>query len=219
MNSTSPNLLDLFDFEDNIEYQSLDLTPEPEQSFEFTEKKYDFFLKPAKSREDSYNWQFPSELLCSPYKYDLKIQGDVTKDIQVALVDSETHSLVEQNGKPGCFVEQIEEFGNREIVVRFLLNFCSFHFKKKSFKLFVYLSGKLIYTSTPFMTYARRRETKKPVLQTTFKFPSQPMGIQKQHNMILSDKSNNNIALKLMNTFSPEKVKYYTPNQFNGLFM
>lgn len=225
MNQTQDNLLELFDFtEANIEYQSLDLSPELEPTFDFGETKYEFFLKPAKSREDSYDWQFPNELLCSPYKYDLKIQGDVTKDVQIVLVDSESHSLIEQNGKPGCFVEQIEEFGNREIVVRFLLNFCSFHFKKKSFKLFVYMSGKLIYTSTPFMTYARRRESNTPkkqsVMSTNFtKFPSQPLGIQKSHMLPDFKKSNNNIALQIINNFSPEKVKYFPTTQFNGLFM
>lgn len=60
-------------------------------------------------------------------------------------------------------VASIEKLGNRELVIRFSLNLCSFHYKKRDFLLKVTSksTGKLLFISTPFHTYARKRRTNK----------------------------------------------------------
>jgi hypothetical protein len=159
----------------NFTLEDLNITP-----IEDTPEPFDVSIKPAKSREECYEWTIPEDgLLCSPYKYDLRVKGNIfTQQVQLVLVDSETTGLIEQNGKEGCTVEQVDEYGNRELVIRFSLNFCSFHFKKRSFKLFLYISGQLIWTSTSFMIYARRRETpsrkpNSPLFTNSLHLPSQ----------------------------------------------
>jgi hypothetical protein len=130
---------------------------------EFTTlQKFSVFLKPAKAREDQYEGgDFPKSLLCNPYKYDLKIQGDLldeNTDITLELVDAETKKTP-NSSKRGITVETVEKNSKRERVIRFTINLCSFHFRRRAFRIAVLCSGgKQLYLSTPFRTYARRRE-------------------------------------------------------------
>jgi hypothetical protein len=59
-------------------------------------------------------------------------------------------------------VEQVEEINANERIIRFTFNLCSFHFKRRSFKLELTqnINGtqKRLYLSDPFQTFARRRE-------------------------------------------------------------
>eukprot|EP01080_Neovahlkampfia_damariscottae_P004396 gene4396-7771_t len=120
--------------------------------------QFQFFIKQAKTREEKFVGDiFPDSLLSSPYKYDLKIKGKISKNIKFKLVDAETFNEIELNQKSGITVETIEELSPREVVVRFIINFCSFHFKKKAFRIIIEMNNETIYTSTPFMTYARRK--------------------------------------------------------------
>jgi len=130
---------------------------------EFTTlQKFSVFLKPAKAREDQYEGgDFPKSLLCNPYKYDLKIQGDLFDDnteLKLELVDAETKKTP-NSSKPGITVEAVEKYSNRERVIRFSINLCSFHFRRRAFRIAILCTGgKQLYLSTPFRTYARRRE-------------------------------------------------------------
>lgn len=126
---------------------------------------YQVFLKPAKSRDDQYEASFPPTLLCTPYKYDLKLVGAFDKEMSVKnvcmeLVDSESLSKPENpEARPGVTLEGIENHGEKEKVFRFALNWCSFHFKKRAFCLKLSYKDATLFTSTPFHTYARRRDT------------------------------------------------------------
>lgn len=116
------------------------------------------FIKPAKSREDQYEGgNFPTSLLCNPYKYDLKVQGEVSEDVTLLLVDAETIKEPE-SVKPAITVENVEKNSSRERIFRFSLNLCSFHYRRRSFRLAIMQQDVQIYLSTPFRTYARRRE-------------------------------------------------------------
>jgi len=127
--------------------------------------KYEVFLKAAKAREDQYRGIFPAYLLCNPYKYDLKIKGSPIDDnINVELLDRETRKGVDKNGKRSTVsVASVEKLGNREIVIRFSLNLCSFHYKKRDFILKVTSKStrEELFVSTPFHTYARKRRSNK----------------------------------------------------------
>jgi hypothetical protein len=171
MNTNIENLNFDFDytpisFEEEATY---DLFEEPTFPITFSEKpaspNFEFFIKPAKTREERFIGDvFPSSLLSNPYKYDMKIKGnELTKNVEMTLVDAETFNEITLDDKSGVTIETVEQYSTREIVVRFTINFCSFHFKKKSFRLIVRMNGIPIYTSTPFMCYARRKsEGKKP---------------------------------------------------------
>lgn len=131
------------------------------------------FLKPAKSREDQYEGgNFPTTMLCTPYKYDLKIVGELQNyepnTISLELVDADSACRPEgspSETRPGVVVEAVESYTPKEKVVRFALNWCSFHFRKRAFRLKVTFKKALLYMSTPFHTYARRRDT--PYSMTT----------------------------------------------------
>jgi hypothetical protein len=116
------------------------------------------FIKPAKSREDQYEGgNFPTSLLCNPYKYDLKVQGELSGDVTLLLVDAETIKVPEST-KPAITVENVEKNSSRERIIRFSLNLCSFHYRRRSFRLALMQGDVQIYLSTPFRTYARRRD-------------------------------------------------------------
>ncbi|KAL9652968.1 hypothetical protein ABK040_015483 [Willaertia magna] len=134
--------------------------------------KLQVFIKQAKGKDDQYDIKFPSSLLCHPYKYDLKVVGEI-KDIAnsklvVSLVDSETYvipnvSLPNKKTVENIAVEQIEEVQPNERLIRFTFKLCSFHFKRRSFRLELtqeWSTGKKVrlYLSDPFQTFARRRE-------------------------------------------------------------
>jgi hypothetical protein len=134
---------------------------------EASKMKFQALLKPAKSRDDQYETSFPPTMLCTPYKYDLKFVGEqLEKDLSLStvtceLVDSETDSkpeLAGSDGRPGVILESVETQG-KDKIFRFALNWCSFHFKKRSFRLKLFYRGELLFASTSFHTYARRRDT------------------------------------------------------------
>ncbi len=132
-------------------------------------------LKPAKARDDQYETQFPKSLLCSPYKYDLKLVGSALgsskshkqtqhpddSHLVLSLVDAETLELPLPN-KSGIAVETVEHLTEGQVNIRFALNLCSFHYRKRPFRLV--LSDKTaktnpnLFVSVPFHTYARRRD-------------------------------------------------------------
>lgn len=123
-------------------------------------------VKPAKSRDDQYEASFPPTLLCTPYKYDLKLLGGALdkemtiKTVSLELVDAETLQKPDTpETRPGVTLEGIENHGDKHKVFRFALNWCSFHFKKRAFCLKLVYKNMVIFSSTPFHTYARRRET------------------------------------------------------------
>lgn len=138
-------------------------------------------LKQAKGRDDQFESHFPPSLLCHPYKYDLKVIGHLENYQQskliLNLVDAETLVIpnVTLPTKPNVTlpnkkttleavsVEQIEEINSNERLIRFTFNLCSFHFKRRPFRLeltqIVNSScSKRLYLSDPFQTFARRRE-------------------------------------------------------------
>lgn len=138
-------------------------------------------LKQAKGRDDQFESHFPPSLLCHPYKYDLKVIGHLENYQQsklvLNLVDAETLVIpnVTLPTKPNVAlpnkkttleavsVEQIEEINSNERLIRFTFNLCSFHFKRRPFRLeltqIVNSScSKRLYLSDPFQTFARRRE-------------------------------------------------------------
>jgi len=161
------------------------------------------YLKPAKGREDQYiAGDFPVSLLCNPYKYDLKLVGEIVKDIKtptssvtsitdllnqqrkmnqeeseflaLTLVDADTLSVpvisVADTAagvvppslkKEFVTVESISKVHNRERIIRFAFNLCSFHVKRRSFRLVVLNknNGEHIFVSSPFKTFARRRDS------------------------------------------------------------
>lgn len=146
----------------------IECTKEPtiEISQEVPEEKVSFHLKAAKCREDQYTAEFPPTMTCTPYKYDLKLFGTLrcsneTTEISVELVDADTFEKPESQNetRPGVMLESVEVISRRERVLRFALNWCSFHFKKRAFRLKVRAGQDTVFISTPFHTYARRRDT------------------------------------------------------------
>ncbi|KAG2388289.1 hypothetical protein C9374_000453 [Naegleria lovaniensis] len=130
-------------------------------------------LKQAKGREDQFEDRFPPSLLCHPYKYDLKIIGSGIENhrqhkLTLNLVDAETlivPNVTLPNNKKiveAVAVEQVEELNPNERMIRFTFNLCSFHFKRRSFRLeltqTVDGTVKRLFLSDPFQTFARRRE-------------------------------------------------------------
>ncbi|KAF0976937.1 hypothetical protein FDP41_004232 [Naegleria fowleri] len=130
-------------------------------------------LKQAKGREDQFEDRFPPSLLCHPYKYDLKIIGSGVENhrqhkLTLNLVDAETlvvPNVTLPNNKKiveAVAVEQVEELNPNERMIRFTFNLCSFHFKRRSFRLELTqtIGGtvKRLFLSDPFQTFARRRE-------------------------------------------------------------
>lgn len=161
LGNTSDSLLDVVDL---IEKTEPSVTQSPTQQ---VEEKISFTLKAAKCREDQYAPEFPPTMTCTPYKYDLKIFGTIKcqnekKELTVDLVDSETLEKPEYNSsetRPGVTLESVEVISQRERVLRFALNWCSFHFKKRAFRLRVKAENETVFISTPFHTYARRRDS------------------------------------------------------------
>ena len=123
-------------------------------------KEYTFLWKPAKSKDDQYKTgPFEENMLSSPYKYDIKIQGDVKEQkFTLKLVDSKT--LVEPKSKKEAIsIELVEKFTS-ECVIRFKINLCSF-FYKTEFKILIQdTNNNIIYTSSNFSTSSRRKEIK-----------------------------------------------------------
>jgi len=187
-------------------------------------------LKPAKGKEDQYTvGSFPVSLLCHPYKYDLKLIGELTNngatttstadnkassskitsitellnqqrsgsannsnnnnnasqqqtkeesdvlslllldadtyDVPVIQLDDDHHLQFSQplvlKKKEFVTVESVTHVSNNERIIRFVFNLCSFHVKKRAFRLVVVnkASGEHLFVSTPFKTFARRRDT------------------------------------------------------------
>jgi hypothetical protein len=143
---------------------------------------FSYFLKAARAREDQYQGgDFPTELLSSPYKYDLKVMGDDLKGvlygrkIGLGLVYNETlcpvssgsnkvggqvPAVTEADSSGTVTVETVDYYGKNEMVIRFAINHCSYHFKRALFRLVVFLEGQgklqqYIFFSSPFMTFAR----------------------------------------------------------------
>lgn len=185
--NTSQNILDEEDFLSNYADDFLfDDTPSDEQQQqnlittlpeENTQQQKSsknnliVLLKQAKGRDDQFESVFPPSLLCHPYKYDLKIIGELENGQQAKLtlnlVDAETLtvpnvSLPNKKIVEGVSVEQIEETGTNERVIRFTFNLCSFHFKRRPFKLeltqVIGTTTKRLFLSNAFQTFARRRE-------------------------------------------------------------
>jgi hypothetical protein len=161
-------------------------------------------LKPAKGRDDHYTiGEFPTSLLCNPYKYDLKLVGEINpgrlnspataaksisdllnqqravKDesefLVVTLVDADTMAApvvctntVNMNNtaiqapmkKGNVSVESVTQVSSQERIIRFTFNLCSFHVKRRAFRLIVTNknTGENIFVSSPFKTFARKRE-------------------------------------------------------------
>jgi len=161
--NTTTTMLNLMNLSNSI--NPLELYQPQVQTTMNNEGKYEVFLKAAKGREDQYQGTIPAYLLCNPYKYDLKIKGTpIDENVNVELLDRETKQDPEKNvskKKKTVSVASIEKLGNREIVIRFSLNLCSFHYKKRDFLLRITSksTGKLLFLSTPFHTYARKRRT------------------------------------------------------------
>lgn len=153
------------------------------------------YLKPAKGREDQYTvGDFPVSLLCNPYKYDLKLVGEINPVgkrapmnsisdllnqqrkanqeegdfLLLTLVDADTMAAPQltsgstpiKDKKDYLSVESITKIHNKERVIRFTFNLCSFHVKRRSFRLVVQNknSGESVFVSSPFKTFARRRD-------------------------------------------------------------
>jgi len=161
------------------------------------------YLKPAKGRDDHYTvGEFPVSLLCNPYKYDLKLVGDIhpgkanspssalksiadllnqqravmdeTEFLSVTLVDADTMTApticattttggnISQTPlkKGNVTVESITIVNSKERVIRFTFNLCSFHVKRRAFRLVVSNknTGENVFVSSPFKTFARKRD-------------------------------------------------------------
>jgi len=160
LGNTSDSLLDVVEFIEEKTEPSVRESPTQQ-----VEEKISFTLKAAKCREDQYAPEFPPTMTCTPYKYDLKIFGTIRsknekKDLTVDLVDSETLEKPDYNSsetRPGVTLESVEVLSQRERVLRFALNWCSFHLR--AFRLRVKSEQETIFISTPFHTYARRRDS------------------------------------------------------------
>jgi hypothetical protein len=171
--------------------------------------KLSAYLKPAKGREDQYiAGDFPATLLCNPYKYDLKLIGEIGKSdsqspnsnvtsitelldqqrkliqdelefLSLNLVDADTYTVpaipTDANNqvqaqntaintviikKEFVIVESITKVHSRERIIRFSFNLCSFHVKRRAFRLAVLNknTGEYVFISSPFKTFARRRD-------------------------------------------------------------
>jgi len=161
LGNTSDSLLDVVDL--------IECTPEPkvESPSQQEEEKISFMLKAAKCREDQFAAEFPPTMTCTPYKYDLKLFGTLRcknekKELSIDLIDSETLEKPDYNSsetRPGVTLESVEVLSTRERVLRFALNWCSFHFKKRAFRLRVKCEQEVVFVSSPFHTYARRRDS------------------------------------------------------------
>jgi hypothetical protein len=161
------------------------------------------YLKPAKGRDDHYTvGDFPVSLLCNPYKYDLKLVGDIhpgkansptsalksisdllnqqravmdeSEFLCVTLVDADTMAApticattttganISQAPlkKGNVSVESITPVNSKERVIRFTFNLCSFHVKRRAFRLVVTNknTGENVFVSSPFKTFARKRD-------------------------------------------------------------
>ncbi|KAL0489626.1 developmentally-regulated protein [Acrasis kona] len=204
-NYLSNNLLDDFDF---IQAPTNGIDGE-EFAIEKTEKEIpecqiEVFLKPAKSRDDQYEPSpFPYSLLCSPYKYDMKIVGNMDKETEesltVELVDSTTlqpvhvplsavHSAkISNHGGLALTVEPITKVDKQERVIRFALNLTSFHVNRKSFCLLVKsATNNSLFVSSEFRTYARRREYHNYNRPNTAQSPQSPERKKSPVNDMLS---------------------------------
>lgn len=156
----------VFDLKKSVEQQQQQVAPMPVAPKQ-QQQPLLVFLKPAKSRDDQYEGgNFPSTMLCTPYKYDLKIVGELEayeqNSLALELVDAESNHKPEgspSETRQGVIVEAVESYNPREKIVRFALNWCSFHFRKRAFRLKVTFKKLPIFVSSPFHTYARRRDT------------------------------------------------------------
>jgi hypothetical protein len=164
------------------------------------------FWKPAKSREDQFKVaNFDETMLSSPYKYDMKIQGNLENEtFKFKLLNSVTLKDPDEK-KETVTIESVEKFGEKEVIIRFKINLCSFHYGKMSFKLLVEDSkGNIIYLSTTFLTSARRKE---------ITLPSPKKNIDTKKEFYLNQKiSKNNNAIQFMNGLTPlskQTVKYF----------
>lgn len=182
--NTSQNILDdedfLSNYADDFLFDDITTSDEQQQNLPSVYEQQNtstknnnliVLLKQAKGKDDQFESVFPPSLLCHPYKYDLKIVGELDNTQQAKLtlnlVDAETLTvpnvtLPNKKIVEGVSVEQIEELGVNERIIRFTFNLCSFHFKRRSFKLeLTQVNGttsKRLFLSNSFQTFARRRE-------------------------------------------------------------
>jgi hypothetical protein len=186
---TSDNQILLSGSDDSNSYQSddslfdeFDLVADPNAfgSDDFFENEQleqkpslEVFLKPAKSRDDQYEaGPFPCSLLCNPYKYDIKVVGEIEgeKPLSLDMVDSDSLQVMQMPSTAGnhnmkavqsanaLTIESVTKISKRERIIRFSFNLCSFHVQRKSFCLVVKSGEYPLYVSSAFRTYARRRD-------------------------------------------------------------
>jgi hypothetical protein len=174
------------------------------------EKNYKIFWKEAKLKEDMYSsTNFEEIMLSSPYKYDLKIKSDtnIKKEIfTFKLLNSLT--MIEQESKKELIsIESIEYFGEKEVVIRFKINVCSFHYSYAKWVLLVEDSEKkVVYLSKNFMTCARRKENLSPLRKENLSpLKNQIASIKKPNNMCFNQKilKKDNVTINLMKYLKP----------------
>lgn len=172
--SSDDSLFDDTSFIDPINFNGEDYNIESEEAND--KPSLEVFLKPAKSRDDQYEGgPFPCSLLCNPYKYDLKVVSDVDNQngepvsLTLDLVDSESLQVMQMPPSAGnnaksvqsgtaLTIESVTKVSQKERIIRFSFNLCSFHVQRKSFCLVVKNGEYPLYVSSAFRTYARRRD-------------------------------------------------------------
>lgn len=224
LNNSSQNILDEEDFLSNYADDFLfdDITTSDDQQQQQNEQQNNtsknliVLLKQAKGRDDQFESVFPPSLLCHPYKYDLKVTGELDNNqhakLTLNLVDAETLTvpnvtLPNKKIVEGVSVEQIEEVGPNERIIRFTFNLCSFHFKRRPFKLeltqVIGTTSKRLFLSNSFQTFARRREHHQSFNSTKSTNSDKQ---QTQSNVPLTpDSSSNSSNSTLMNSPKMEK--------------
>lgn len=131
-------------------------------------------LKPAKGRETEYKFNFPKEMNTTPYKYDMRIAKELNiKAIKVKLVYEDGTDLpyvpISANyqlpsnyrNKAPLEVNETTSKSYKEHIIRFSLNVCSFHHRRRRFCVSVSDGERELFRSTPFKTFARRKSSSK----------------------------------------------------------
>mmetsp|Transcript_2963 Transcript_2963/g.4327 ORF Transcript_2963/g.4327 Transcript_2963/m.4327 type:complete len:261 (-) Transcript_2963:377-1159(-) len=134
-------------------------------------------IKHAKARESDYKTSFPKEMTTTPYKYDLRICQSVdVKSLHVKLVYENGENLPDLPSYEGnkkllpsnvrtklpLEVNETSSKSDKEHVVRFSLNVCSFHHHRRKFCISISDGKGEIFRSTPFKSFARRKNSKSP---------------------------------------------------------
>lgn len=156
-------------------------------------KTFTFTIKAARSTE--YEPRFPTSFLCAPYKYHLLVSsgkrcGMDKMKIGMKLIIAGTNKEP-QNLKKGVPLTIDEIFSqNNGRVIKFCFNVCSFHFKRSEFQLQVYINSKLVFVSSSFKTFARKRaggkEKKNSRKKTKFQPKFFPLSVSPVENTVNS---------------------------------